>query len=196
MLRLASRRKTVEVFGLLASGIVLIAVSCRGGDETNGGATAVATPSAVIEEGTPSVEIDPCTLLTLEEAQDAAGSGLEVKKGVVFPDSPARDLAICNFVSSDKAKGVSIGVKTFASEEEAASHISSRVGNLKRLPDTRVEEVAGVGDDAFWLSSVNTVLLREGPVYVEVAASLGLSGGDANREAIKALAEKVLARVP
>jgi len=172
----------------LGTALLISSVLACGGDDEKSNVTVPPSGEARILP-----EIDPCTLITEEEAEAAAGLPLEMMTGTPFKHpgnaraEPRDFLKPCSYATADGAKGVAIGVAVFDSVSAARAHLLSQ-------GSSSLERVPGVGDEALWQWNISSVLTRRGPVYIQVVGKLGLTE-DAQRNAVTALAAIAVTRV-
>jgi hypothetical protein len=135
--------------------LVALLAGCSGDDDTGGSAqggattTTAASPDGGVGGGGGGTDApDPCTVLTTDEIAAVLDPG--AREPVTIEQGEFRTLAECNYTVSNTFVG--------------ASHINIRLGPARdavgdRIDDARglaeaefddVEDVAGLGDEAFW----------------------------------------------
>lgn len=121
--------------------------------------------------------VNPCSLVTPVEIKEVLGQHVDAAE---HRDSPRPH---CKY----SVGGGSVTVFLF---EDPTAKGGFAAG--KRMQDAHTEQVAGVGDDAYWSPDIRTLNVLQGETYFTVQ-SYGVSSGSA--ETMKALARKAAARL-
>lgn len=191
-----------RLLALLTIGVALFATACNSDDDPEGpsgdspAASATTDPNATTSDPDASATsegaagsnpdgedgINPCSLVTKEEAEAALG------KPVADAERPevAQGL-ICQFVGSEGADVWQLQIlvtQTGSAESMTSAFASAR----ESIAETNPEDVSGIGDEAFWIPGANQLNIREGNTYIIVA-------GDASLDVLKGVAEKALGRL-
>jgi hypothetical protein len=165
---------------------VLLGAAGCGGDDPPGAAggpdTPPASPGGAPAEEPAGAVPDACTLLTPAEIESATGVAYgdgELQEVMSFGDQTA-----CNYTPSDGgAAFVLVLVNgtggSFDAQRETADEALG----------TPSEEVAGIGDDAFWIDETDTLATHVGDTYLQVT----YAGGD--RETATGLVQTALAKL-
>jgi hypothetical protein len=123
-------------------------------------------------------DINPCSLLTQDEISAVLGQPVNDGKVVSTPRPN------CNYAVGDG----SVTVFVFSDPSAAGGF---EVG--KTMQDAHTEAVADVGDAAYWSPDIKTLNVLKGKVYFTVQY-YGVRSG--SKETIKALAQKIVPRLP
>lgn len=176
----------------------LLLSACGGGGNTSTGektqppagaataATARTSPAPTAQPSPAGAEIDPCALVTKAEIEAAVGTA------VLDPKSERlANLASCSF--HDPAAPIfslaSVTVFAAASESDAREIFDLAKGNA-----ADVQEVDGLGDDAYWDDILGTLQVLEGTYEISVDVASG-EGAD-QRRAAEDIAARALSRLP
>ncbi|HEY5569580.1 MAG TPA: hypothetical protein VIM81_20325 [Gammaproteobacteria bacterium] len=130
---------------------------------------------------TASVEIDPCAVVTAADVEQV----LSVANSEADRPSEANNeyLATCRYVAPE-GQGLKVITVMVTSPEYGRAGFET----AKEQP-FESEDVTGVGDDAFWMSDLNTLHVLGGDVHISIS-------GDVDLEQAKALAVPALGRLP
>lgn len=124
---------------------------------------------------------DPCALVTDADAEQALGAPSESDRP---REANSGYMATCRYVAP---RGDGVAVMTIM----VHGHESGRAGfRLLREQPFEIEDIAGVGDGAFWMGG------QSGTLYVLHGEMFFSIGGDLALEQAKALAMKVVDRLP
>ncbi|MGH8195923.1 MAG: hypothetical protein ACREQ8_16225 [Woeseiaceae bacterium] len=165
-----ARRSALQVHGakLLLTQCALLLLAACSSDE---GAAETAAPTADIP--------DPCALVTGADAEQALGAPISES------DRPREAnneyLATCRYVAP---RGAGVAVMTIMVHGPESGRAGFR--SLREQPFD-IEDVAGVGDEAFRIA--DTLYVLQGEVFFSI-------GGDLAPEQAKALAMKAIGRLP
>jgi Protein of unknown function (DUF3558) len=160
------------------------AVAARGAadndEASSGGATAQQSQNAV----------DPCALVTKEEAEAALG----LKVGEPEKETLGGSNATCTYTAADNP-GATVSVDVYLPQAKKESFTSLR-RNIEEKPEVfgPVEALSGIGDEAYTYASVVSVFQNNR--FFEIAVELGKYNQPANRAAAKPLAQKAASRMP
>ena len=158
---------------------LLLLAGCGGtnGAASSGGAStqsAQQTQKTTDKTKPSSVEIDPCSLVTKAEVEQALGVG------VGQPEKPPEAPFSCRY-TGEKGQGLAVLVVLVRPGTTKSAFESVK----EQFPGA--ENVSGAGDDAFFIGNQLNVL--KGDTYLNV-------GGDASLEALQSLTQKALGRLP
>ena len=193
----AGRTRAVIAAPLAMLSAALLLSACGGGNTSTGdktqpaakAATAATTrtsPTPTAQASPTGAEIDPCALVTRAEVEAAVGA-------TVLDPKPERlaNLASCSF--HDPAAPIfslaSVNVFAAASESDAQEIFDLAKGNA-----ADVQEVDGLGDDAYWDDILGTLQVLEGTYEISVDVASG-EGAD-QRRAAEDIAARALSRLP
>ena len=144
---------------VVTAGLVLGAAACGGDDRDDADDSGEAD---VTREAGVSGDIDPCALITLDDAREVLGeSELGVRTGL---DPPWKE---CNYATpflAERGKLLSVSVRGNVDGEEFAREKEE----VARQQDADVRDVRGVGDEAF--SDADALWVRQGEVELRVIA--------------------------
>lgn len=216
---ISSRYMTI-VACLIAAGL---AASCSPGGSgkkqdaasgNGGSATEAATPSSNGETATRVAAvkgpIEPCKLFTKMDAQKVLG--VPVSDGRISHDTGFAPGTQCSYFSLASADdpggnwGASLDVSDQATFEKQGSYFKSPTQYFQRtrkgmnaVPASRVKEVKGVGDDAYWEGGHLYVLDRGVALEFRVNANFHIPPGpsekvDAEEDAAELQAARSLAK--
>lgn len=164
------------VYVVGACAVVMIAATGCGNGEGNSAGT-----SATGRSGNSQAAIDPCALVTQDEAEKALGAGAKQDRPGEANHPP--NLVTCRY-TAPRGEGLSVMtvmVRTGYSENEARSGFQG----TRELGET--ESVSSLGDEAFWLADQLYVL--------KGIRSLTLAG-DVDKTTAEDLARTALDRLP
>lgn len=156
---LKSLARPFATAALLLTALALTA--CGGGPE--GGA------DLKVPEG-----FDACAILTQERAQKIAGQPVA---GITstLEDVQGRGLLYCpyNAGTIEHPQLVGLEIRPAASPRVAASRMKSARPYLERLSKKVIQEVQGVGDEAYWVPGLQQLHTRKGSVLIVATAQSG-----------------------
>jgi hypothetical protein len=123
---------------------------------------------------------DPCALVTDADAEQALGAPSESDR----PSEANNEyLATCRYVAQ---RGEAVAVLTIMVHGQR----NARGGfNMLKEQPFEMEDVAGTGDEAFWIGDLGTLYVLQGEFVFSI-------GGDVALEQAKALAMKAIQRLP
>ena len=188
----AGHTRAVIAAPLAMLSALLLLSACGGGGTTSTGektqppaknATAATTRTSSTPAG---AEIDPCALVTKAEIEVAVGTA------VLDPKlERLANLASCSF--NDPAApiitAVSVNVFVAASESDARE-----IFDLAKRNAADVQEVDGLGDDAYWDDILGTLQVLQGTY--ELSIDVTSSEGADQKRAAEDIAAKALSRLP
>lgn len=177
-----------------------IAVGCSGGSapaDDQGGA--LESPDARTATATAiHPEIDPCTLLTAAEVEEVTGR-------TPVPAEPMAGMPACDWNPADGSGRMLVNVmarygRTPASYEEYVEHIENvnerlaeSLGDQAQFPYERVD---GIGDFGVWQGDDQAGVLDVYQDDLSVSVTVDAAGGRTALDNARALAEKVMGRLP
>src|SRR5262249_37771031 len=136
---------------------------------------------ASAEGESPLDTLDPCTVATQDDA--TAFFGVPSVAGMPSKGSP---VAFCIYASADNTAHLSLNLRYYA---QGGVNYEDYV-QLKPLS----QNVAGLGDGAFYSPLTHILTIAKGPWVVKLSGNI--PGVDSTLEKLKALAPKVLGRLP
>jgi hypothetical protein len=174
-LRLAALRLAALLLALLLLA-GLGACRRRGGGAGRGGASSpTGAPAASDEGGGRVVPIDACTLLTAADAEAILGGPVEkpVASGHRLP--VAGHSSRCAYLTSrPPLRVVNLLVEQLATPREAASAFEQTRRISKTVSGTPPEDLAGLGERAFWEGgSIAKLHVLKGNLWLVIGCSLG-----------------------
>lgn len=137
-------------------------------------------------------QIDACRLFPQSEAAAIAGESVNFRTSVLG-EASGRDPALCAYNSGtgEPPKILSLKV-TQAASSEAARRLLDTSRSLLR--GARPQEVAGVGDGAFWAGS-NLQQLHAVAGNLHLVVTIQLQDGGDHREHARGVAQKAVTRL-
>lgn len=183
MHRSYSIRRAIAVAQALCVSVLLLAC---GGESSE-----TASDSATLERGTDAVvasTADACALLSAAEVQEVVGVPVRDSLALSMTDADGRvTLSQCNYATADNAAAVSVMLRRNA--EDANPTIAGQ-GVRQSLDESKVDvqDVAGLGDIAFWGGNQLHVLAPRWHLTISPIPSAGL-------EQARALATRALAKL-
>lgn len=189
---MATRSRRRLALGPVLLAAALSAVACGGGGsdeeptlgEDDGASQATNPDPDATLPALPDDLPDPCELVPADEAEDA--TGLTVTETASQQVGPASSLC-AHLVDDEGTVGVSVGV----SRDDARTQLDSYSG----FEDS--ESVDGLGDDATWAPTLDTVsvVVDDTLVSVQVLDPEGEADDDALLEQARTMAEAALGRL-
>jgi hypothetical protein len=181
---------------VLVLGAAVLLAACGGDDPAAPDAVAhtATTSSATKATATPfptarpdvADAIDACALVTKAEIESAVSA-------TVLDGAPEQmaNLATCSYKDPDAPISTVAGLSVFAA---ASASDAREVFDLAKRNAADVQEVDGLGDDAYWDDILGTLQVLEGTyeVGIDVASDEGVD----QRAAAKDIANKALSRLP
>ena len=170
------------------STFVLVAVvsSCGGSTKTTSGTITTLTPkTSEVDQTSPTADngsgtdASACQFLSESDVSAAMKQPMKVSGGA--------GAAICTY-SATADPSVLLAVQTFATRKDAS---------LYESPEESSDHIDGLGDDAFWNSTLDTVFVRKGErSFALTSPSLANLTGDpqASKTALVTLATIVLSK--
>ena len=131
-----------------------------------------AVPTAA--DAAPRPTLDACRLLTFSQAEQAAEIQLRGMRTAL--DMPSgSDFAKCSYGSpSELGKTVSIELRRFDSAETAIEVQETSKSRLRSLASGEIEDVPGIGDEAFWGDGrLDQLHVRRGDLRIILTLSMG-----------------------
>jgi hypothetical protein len=146
-------------------------------------------PSVVTTPESRPKAVSACTLLTQEEAAAILGESVEKPTNSAMGGTVSN----CNWMTPSLHM-VGILVRLAATPEEAETVRNEARRQSKSLSGVDTEDVAGLGENAYWAGgNVNQLNVFKGNYWVIITASKGKSSD--NLALAKAVAEKALTRL-
>lgn len=173
---------------LVAAGAMTLVAACGGGgsDDTakpaGGGPTATTGNGGGSEVSPTQLDIDPCTLLTIPEMEEAIGAGVE--RGGFGKDPPGR----CNYSIGGDVGAGAVGITNGDPLLCAALQRAIDAGPTGRSNDVAVD----VGDGGIVDAEGGLIQFAIGGGCISITA--GESGVGIDQEALVALAEAAAGR--
>ena len=162
-----------------AIGLSLLAAGC-GNANTGGGAPTAGGAASSTAAGAGSA-----CLFTDAEMSTAAGRTITKPDGV---DSALMGQSICTYEGADLSNPVQVQI--FYNQKAMQLYLSI---------ETSAEHIDGLGDDAFWNSTLGSLFVRKGDHAMQIVDSNAgiLSATDSStlRDGFKALAQKAVAKI-
>jgi hypothetical protein len=170
----------------LLSLLILFALAgCGSGSDTG---IAVERPTVVTPQA-PAKAISACSLLTQEEVVAILGEPVEKPTNSVSGGTVTN----CNWMTPS-FRMVGILVRLASSPAEAATVRQEAHRESKSLSGVDPEDVAGLGDSAYWAGgSINQLNVFKGNYWLIITATKGKTSD--NLSLAKAVAEKALPRL-
>lgn len=184
MHRSYSIHRAIAVAQALGVSVLLLACGGESGDKT-------ASDSATLEGGTDAVvasTADACALLPAAEVQEVVGVPVRDSLALSMTDADGSvTLSQCNYATADNAAAVSVMLRRNAEDANAA--IASQ-GVRQSLVESKVDvqDVAGLGDIAFWGGNQLHVFAPKWHLTISPIPSAGL-------EQARALATRALPKL-
>jgi hypothetical protein len=159
------------------------------------GKQSTTTPTTSGDGGTAAL-VDACSLITLQEAEAAAGEDLVAPEP---EDQPYLGLSTCFWNSASQTSLNYVQVSVIATDAmDAALRAQGFTAKTnfedQKATSDRIDEISGLGDSAFWTGPVTGLHVLQGDFYLTI--SVGLDGDAASLAACKDIAEKALSRLP
>lgn len=134
--------------------LALALTACGGGPE--GGA------DVTIPEG-----FDTCTILTQERAQALAGKPVAGISSTL-EDAQGRSPLNCpyNAGTMEHLQLIGLELRPTASPSSAASRMQAARPYLERLSKKTIQEVQGLGDEAYWVPGLQQLHTRRGSIVI------------------------------
>ena len=175
---------------LALSGLFLLAACGGDNEESTGTPSGTQAPAAT---GSPAAEetsapqasggeIDPCALVTKEEAEAIVGESLDEPVVTI-----TELLASCLYSTPD-FDSVSVDVLIYDREDDAKSGFQLAI-DINDYP-----EVEGIGDQAYDSRPIGDITVLKGKY--ELSVDVSVEGGDADFETAKDVAAKAVDRLP
>jgi hypothetical protein len=162
------------------------------------GAAPSGYPAEAAGASGPAPKLDSCALLTQADAEALLGAPVAVPStNQAGGDDPndERAMSQCLYhTSGDDYKSVSVLVRRGAAGEDARASLQ-QIRSANALGGT-FDPVAGLGDDALWNHGGDDDQLNAAKGRFLVIASADLGKGVPTLDISKAVAERVLARLP
>ena len=190
---------SATVLGLLAVGVLLLLAACGGGgdesagdqptpaeQETQAPAEQETQAPAATEEPSGEVaggDIDPCALVTKEEAEAALGASV----GEPTQDNSVPSFATCSYETADAMDIVGVSVTTYPDAGAATDMFQWGI-------DNGFEVVDGVGDRAYRSQPFSDITFQKGKYEVDI--DIVLSSADEEFALAKDMAVRAAARMP
>jgi hypothetical protein len=131
-------------------------LSACGGEGSDSGST------LTVPEG-----FDACTILTPERARAVAGKPIA---GITstLEDAQGRGPLYCpyNAGTIEQPELVGLEIRPFASPRVAESRMDAARPYLERLSKKTIQEVQGLGDEAYWVPGLQQLHTRKGSVLI------------------------------
>jgi hypothetical protein len=166
-------RSALQVRGvtlMLTQCALLLLVACGSDD----GAAKTAATTADVP--------DPCALVTDADAEQALGA--PISESDRPSEANSEYMATCRYVAP---RGEGVAVMTIMVHGHENAHAGFRT--LREQP-FEMEDVAGVGDEAFWMGDqLGTLYVLQGKVFFSI-------GGDLALGQAKSLAMNAISRLP
>ncbi len=165
----------------LGLGVLCLLAACGGDTERESSGDPGFAPQTQGSSDAP--EIDPCTLVTGDEAGSVLGASVAEGQRPSEANIPPR-LVTCRYVAQ---RGEGMAVLTVMVRSSTNADEATTGFGMARDQYEGAQPVDGVGDEAFWLGNQLNVL--EGPEYLII-------GGDVELAQAKVLARQALQRLP
>jgi len=148
--------------------------------------------TAFLKTAEAASNFDPCDLITKEEVQSLAGEQLSDPEHKDTKTPLGQKMCLYNTLSSSRLIQISV-IRTSDIEPKVKENGQS-AGSIYKTTKKMLnpsEQVAGVGDDAFW--AIPGLHILKGDIYILV--SVGNTNKEENLELAKRIAEKILPRL-
>jgi hypothetical protein len=174
-----------------------MAVAACSGDSDDDDATGAATPTPPAAAATEpaaesptsdapaSVELDACELVTQDEVETAIGTAV-----VAGEPEQAANLYTCSYSDPEAPIFGLAGVAVFVADNEDDAR---EIYDLAKSNAAEVQEVTGVGEEAYWDAILNTMQVVEGRYELSIDVSSDIEDQLA---AATAIAQTTLGRLP
>ena len=172
--------KSMRLGSFTIAFILVVACGNEAGDPPE---EATTVPAAESEAGVrDSGDIDPCALVTKEEAEKALGAPVREAERPSEANIPPR-LFTCRYVAEkgDALAVMTVMVRRGYSESEARTGFQS---SRELFPDA--QDVPGLGDQSYW--ALNDLNIRRGDTHLVI-------GGDLDLETARSLGQTALQRL-
>lgn len=164
-------------------GVSLLASGC-GSANLGGGSTGGGTRSSDAANGGAGTSA-ACSLFTDAEMTTAAGRTINKHDGV---DSSLMGQSICTYQGTDLSTPISVMI--FYNQKAMQLYLSTEPG---------AEHIDGLGDDAFWNSTLASLFVRKGDHGLQIVASnqglLSDADSSAIRDGFKRLATSAVPKI-
>jgi hypothetical protein len=166
--------------GLLIAGLLACTI---GGQAASGGgaATTAEAPTSQASGGSPLDNLDPCTVLTQDDATAIFGVPADPGK-----PTHATGTALCLYANADKTMGLSLQL-TY--DEKGGLNASDYVDSK----DPSSQDVPGLGDGAYF-NALHHLVVAKGQWFIVVNGLI--EGNPVPLEKLTPLAQTVLGRLP
>lgn len=174
-----------------------MAVAACGGDSDDDDTTGVATPTQPAAAATEpaaesptsdvpaSVELDACELVTQDEVETAIGTAV-----VAGEPQQAANLYTCKYSDPEAPIFGLAGVAVFVADNDDDAR---EIYDLAKSNAAEVEEVTGVGEEAYWDAILNTMQVVDGRYELSIDVSSDVEDQIA---AATAIAQAAIGRLP
>lgn len=147
----------------------------------------------------PSIDVDPCTLLTRAEVQDALGADVLEPRPPELPgvDVEQMPVRMCEFgAAAGGLRSLIVSVAKRPTTVEQFEQKLAAVGKLGAELETKMmlQPVSGVGDAAAWNRATGLSFVRNG-VEVDVMDGLTERPGESPPEGVLRLARLIAGRL-
>ena len=193
----ARRTRAVIAAPLAMLSALLLLSACDGGGTTStrektqpptktATTAATRTSPASTAQAPAGAEIDACALVTKAEVETAVGA-------TVLDPKPERlaNLASCSFNDSAAPVITAVSVNVFVAASESDAR---EIFDLAKRNAADVQEVDGLGDDAYWDDILGTLQVLQGTY--EMSVDVASSEGADQKRAAEDIAAKALSRLP
>ncbi len=161
---------TRHLLGASLALLTLALTACGGGPESGSDIT--------VPEG-----FDACAILPQERAQTIAGKPVA---GITstLEDAQGRSPLYCPYNAGTMEQLVLIGLelRPAVSPRSAASRMKSARPHLERLSKKTIQEVQGLGDEAYWVPGLQQLHTRRGPIVIVATVQSGANPLDDARQ--------------
>lgn len=161
---------TRHLLGASLAVLALTLTACGGGPESGADIT--------IPEG-----FDACAILPQERAQAMAGKPVA---GITstLEDAQGRSPLYCpyNAGTMEHLELIGLELRPAASPGAASSRMKSARPYLERLSKKTIQEVKGLGDEAYWVPGLQQLHTRRGPIVVVATIQAGANPLDDARQ--------------
>lgn len=152
--------KTRALLGFSIALLALTLAACGGADSGS---------TLAVPEG-----FDACTILPQDRAQKIAGKPVAGISSTL-EDAQGRGPLYCpyNAGTMEHLELIGLEIRPFASSRVAASQMKSARPYLERMSKMTIQEVQGLGDEAYWVPGLQQLHTRKGSVKIVATVQAG-----------------------
>ena len=176
----AMRSYRPGILSAAAVGLAVVAAGC-GAASPGGGAASNSGSGSSAAVGASAA----CNLFTDAQMATAAGRDINKHDGV---DSSLMGQSICTYQGTDLSTPISVSI-----------FYNTKAMQLYQSTEPSAEHIPGLGDDAFWNSTIGSLFVRKGDhaLYIADSNFSLVSSGDnsAERDGFKMLAQGAVAKI-